>query len=166
MTINCMESEILQAVQRLPDMAKKLTGNNIADNYRFILSEINKNELKSYKRLRLRKKENDKKKPVTLQEIMPVLYAMYDNLYDINLMVYKSKKRLTIIEISYFPKSSLDEEFRKGVVDNPPMLHCKVAYPPWLDDDKAKFDINWEHKILRYKLKMLFLKLKRRLLNK
>ncbi|MBN8851371.1 MAG: hypothetical protein J0H07_05890 [Sphingobacteriales bacterium] len=42
-------------------------------------------------------------------------------------------------------KSSLDNDYRKKVFNDPPMLHLKVAIPPWATDKKEKFNINWEH---------------------
>jgi hypothetical protein len=102
----------------------------------------------------LRKKENDKKVPLTLIELMPALHSLYDNFYDINLHIYKAEKNMTIIDFRYYPKSSLDPNYRLKVLHNPPLFHCKVAHPPWLADRKKKFDINWEHKqwLINWKL--------------
>ena len=52
---------------------------------------------------------------------------------------------MTIIDIRYYPKSSLNEDFRLTVINNSPMLHCKVAIPPWLAEEKSKFNVNWKH---------------------
>ena len=91
---------------------------------------------------------------MTLAELMPALQNLYEDFYDINLEVYKANKEVTIIDILYYPKSSLDPEYRQTVLHNPPMFHLKVSRPPWLGDKKKKFDINWEHKpwLIRWKL--------------
>lgn len=91
---------------------------------------------------------------MTLEELMPGLQQLYDNFYEINLHIYRATKNMTIIDFRYFPKSGLDEDYRLRVLHNLPMLHCKVAQPPWLSDKKEKFDINWEHKqwLINWKL--------------
>ncbi len=48
-------------------------------------------------------------------------------------------------DIRYYLKSSLEEHYREQVIHHPPMIHSKVANPPWLSEKKEKFDINWEH---------------------
>ncbi len=146
MTLKTLQKEIEQAVPLLMKMVQELTWNNIAYNYKFILTEIKDNQKNFHLERKLLKKENDKKFPLKLQELMPALESLYNNLYDINLYVYRANHNGTIIDIRYYPKSSLDQEYRQKILTNPPMLHCKVATPPWLSDKKQKFDINWEHK--------------------
>src|SRR6218665_1075452 len=99
---------------------------------------------------------------MSLTELMPTLKKLYNNFYDINLHIYKSTRSITIIDFRYYLKSSLDQDFRLKVLDNPPMLHCKVAYPPWLSDKKEKFDINWEHYEGLNKLRLVWLKFRLR----
>ncbi len=146
MTLNTFQKEIEGAVPKLLEMARELTWNKIPDNCKFILTEIKDSQENFHVQRQLLKKENDKKVPLTLQELMPALQNLYDNLYDINLHIYRATKNVTIIDVRYYPKSSLDQEYRLKVLGNTPMLHCKVAMPPWLSDKKEKFDINWEHK--------------------
>ena len=140
-----LQEEIEKAVPMLLKMAKELTTNKISDNCQFILSEIINIDTTSHEERRQRILENNKKIPVAFSEILPVLQQLYENLYDINLFIYKSSKKLTVIDIRYYPKLSLDEGYRQKVFNNPPMLHCKVAIPPWLFDKNEKFNINWEH---------------------
>ena len=146
MTSNTLRYEIEKAVPKLLDLAKELTWNVCSDNCKFILTEIKDSEENFHMQRVSRKKENEKKVPVAFSELMPTLQNLYDNLYDINLYIYKSDRLLTVVDIRYYPKSSLDEEYRQKVSHNPPMLHCKVAHPPWLTGKNEKFDINWEHK--------------------
>jgi hypothetical protein len=148
MTKDTLHKEIEEAIPKLIDLGRELSWNKISDNCKFILTEIKDSQEDFHVQRILRKKENDKKVPVTFSEIMPVLQNFYDNFYDINLHIYRADKRLTIVDIRYYPKSSLDQEYRQKIIDNPPMLHCKVATPPWLSDKKGKFDINWERKQL------------------
>src|SRR5688572_19552588 len=153
MTSNTLEKEIEAAVPNLLDVARVLTCNKNSDNCKFILTEIKDSQENFHVQRQLRKKENDKKVPVTLAELIPTVQNFYDNLYDINLHIYRANRHLTVIDIRYYPKSSLDQEFRQKVLHDPPMLHCKVAQPPWLTDQK-KFNINWEHKrwLINWKL--------------
>ncbi|HEV7329989.1 MAG TPA: hypothetical protein VGN63_03020 [Flavisolibacter sp.] len=147
MTKDTLQKEIEEAVPKMLDLARDLSWNKISNNCKFILTEIKDSQENFHIQRVLRKRENDKKVPVTFQEIMSQLQNLYDNLYDINLHLYRAKKRLTIVDIRYYPKSSLAPDYRQKVIHNPPMLHCKVAQPPWLSDKKEKFDINWEHKL-------------------
>lgn len=146
MTSNTLQKEIEEAFPKLLDVAREMTWNKISDNCKFILTEIKDSRENFHVQRQLRKKESDKQVPMTLTELMPTLQNLYDILYDINLHIYRANKYLTVIDIRYYPKSALDEEYSQKVLHNPPMLHCKVAQPPWLTDKKEKFDINWEHK--------------------
>jgi hypothetical protein len=162
MTLSTLQTEIEEAVPRLLDIARELTYSEIPNNCKFILSEIKDNGENFYVQAQMRKTENDKKIPVTLSELFPTLLGLYHNFYDINLHIYKAMKNMTILDLRYYPKSSLDPDYQLKVVDKPPMLHCKVAYPPWLSGKKEKFDINWEHfeGLNRFRLFWLKIKLK------
>lgn len=160
MTSNTLQKEIEEAVPKLLEMAGELTYNKISGNFKFILSEIKDDEENFYVQGQRRKEENNKKIPVILPELMPTLHDIYENLYDINLHIYRAAKNMTIIEVRYYPKSSLDPDYRPKVLHNPPMLHCKIAYPPWLSNKKEKFDINWEHYEGLNRLRQLWSKLK------
>jgi hypothetical protein len=140
-----LQEEIEKAIPILLNMARDLSWNKISDNCQFILSEIINSDTTGHEERDRRLEENKKKTSVAFSEIMPMLRHLYDNLYDINLHIYKSSKKLTIIDIRYYRKSSLDEDYRQKIINDPPMLHCKVSLPPWLSDKKEKFNINWEH---------------------
>jgi hypothetical protein len=163
MTKDTLQKEIEEAIPKLLDMARDLSWSKISDKYKFILSEIKDSEENFHVQRVLTKKENDKKAPGTFSEIMLAFQNLYDNLYDINLHIYRADRRLTVVDIRYYPKSSLDPDYRQKVVHDPPMLHCKIAQPPWLTDKKGKFDINWEHKqwLINWKLYWMRQKLKR-----
>lgn len=154
MTSDNLEQEIQEAIPQLLNMARGMSWNKISDNCKFILTEIKDSNRNFNDQRRLAKKENERKTPLLLQQVMPLLKDRYKNLYDINLYIYKSRKNLTVIDIRYYQKSSLDKDYRQKVTDNPPMIHSKVAIPAWLLDENEKFDINWEHKLwlIRWKL--------------
>ena len=154
MTQDTLQKEVEEAIPKLLDLARELSWNKISDNCKFIITEIKDSKENFHVQRVLRKKQNDEKVPVTFSEIMPSLQNLYDNLYDINLHIYRADKYVTVVDIRYYPKSSLDQDFRQSVLDKPPMLHCKVATPPRLMDKKEKFDINWEHKqwLINWKL--------------
>ena len=165
MTLETLENEIEQAIQRLFDMARSLTRNKISNNYKFILTEIKDSSENFHEQRKINKQVNDKKVPVSLADLMPTLQILYADFYDINLHIYKATRDITIVDFRYYPKSSLDHDYRTKILTKPPMLHCKVIHPPWLSDKKDKFDINWEHYegLNRLKLFWLTLKLKTRM---
>src|SRR5687767_12402204 len=102
MTRETLQKEIEEAVTKLLDLSRALSWNKISNDCRFIMSEITGSEENFHVQRVLRKKENDKKVPVTFQEIMLLLENLYDNLYDINLHIYRAENRLTVIDIRYY----------------------------------------------------------------
>lgn len=162
MTLQTFENEIKEAILRLLEMARSQTRNEISDNYKLILTEIKDNSENLQEQRKINKLVNDEKVPMALIELMPTLKKLYPNFYDINLYIYKATRSITIVDFRYYPKSSLDEDFRMKVLDDPPTLHCKVTHPPWLSDKREKFDINWEHYEGLNGLRLLWLKLKLR----
>jgi hypothetical protein len=135
-----LEQNLRKSTSSLLEMARNSCWNKISENTSFIISEI-KNEVPNESE---RKIANDKKKPKSLKKISTKLKVFYENIYDINLYIYKSKKESTIIEIQYYPKSSLESEFHETVKDNNPMLHCKLGLPNYRKNDTEKFDVNWK----------------------
>ncbi|WP_298903488.1 hypothetical protein [uncultured Psychroserpens sp.] len=145
-TKNNLEQNLKEATSSLLEMARNSCWNKISDNTSYIISEIKNGEPNRTER----KKANDKKIPKSLGKITTELKAFYENLYDINLHIYKSKKDKTIIEIQYYPKSSLESDFYETVKNNDPMLHCKIGLPNYRRNDTNKFDVNWELGGIRY----------------
>ncbi|KAA1240774.1 hypothetical protein [Aquimarina sp. RZ0] len=135
-----LEQNLKEATSTLLEMARNSCWNKISDNTSYIISEI-KNDKQNRTE---RKKINDKKKPKSLEKITAELKVFYEDLYDINLYIYKSEKENTIIEIQYYPKSLLESDYYETVKSNQPMLHSKIGLPNYRKNDTDKFDINWE----------------------
>jgi hypothetical protein len=93
MTKQTFHKETEEAVLQLLDMAIELSWNKISDNCRFILTEIKDSQENFHVQRVLRKRENDRKVPKTLEELMPVLQQLYDNFYEINLHIYIATKK-------------------------------------------------------------------------
>ncbi|MBQ4804529.1 hypothetical protein J8L88_16835 [Aquimarina sp. MMG015] len=139
-TKNNLVLNLKEATSTLLEMVRSSCWNEISDNTVYIISEIGKDLQNRTER----KKENNGKEPKSLNEITTELKTIYENLYDINLHIYKSKKKKTIIEIQYYPKSSLELDFYETVRDDEPMLHCKIGIPSYRKNDSEQFDVNWE----------------------
>jgi hypothetical protein len=154
--------DLTAATKSLLDLARDLCFNDINDNCLYIISEIRNSEKNFQELNRIRIKENSLKTPKPLVDILPGLEALYSNFYDVNLYVYKADKQATIIEIQYFPRSSLDIDYRKKTESRQTMLHCKVATPSYSSDTKEKFDINWEFEPLHHKWKMFWWRFKKK----
>ena len=159
MTPESLPIDLAQMVPQLLRMARELTWNTISDNCRFILTEIPNTPLDFHALRTYYKRQNEAKRPVFLESLVPVLQQLYPNLHDINLYIYKSTPQLTVIDIRYYPRTSLTEAYRQQVAANPPMLHAKVAHPPWLAlaTKTTKFDINWERRLVWARWKMFWL---------
>ncbi|MDN3594195.1 hypothetical protein [Zunongwangia endophytica] len=146
-----LENKIIDATSSLLDMATDMCWNKISRKCDYIMSEID-NSIGGnlYEQAKIRKKINDKKTPKSVSEIVAELNKLFENLYDINLYIYKSLNNKTIVEIRYFLKTAHTAEFYSTIIDNEPMLHCKVSIPPYVakkpnsDEIQKKFDVNWE----------------------
>ena len=133
-----------EATSTLLEMARNSCWNHISDNTSYIISEI-KNDPRNFNIQRIENnKANRKKKPTTLENATADLKSIYDNLYDINLEIYKSGKHKTIVDIRYYPKSALESDYYEKVKNNAPMLHCKLGIPPYVNDKSKKYDVNWQ----------------------
>jgi hypothetical protein len=135
-------------------MARDSSFNNISDNCKFIISEIKHSDKNFFEQNIIRKIDNEKKTSKPLTDIIVELETLYSNLYDVNLYVYKSEKNSTLIEIQYFPRSSLNIECPKKSTTPETTLHCKVVIPLYTSENKEKFDINWQHGTLNHKWKI------------
>lgn len=149
-------AEISDAVQRLLKLACDSSYNFISDNCYFIISEIKHIDKCLFEQNKICKTLNDKKTPKSLIDIVVELEKLYTNLYDVNLYIYKASKYSTIIEIQYFPRSSLELEYQTASATKETMLHCKVAIPAYVSDTKEKFDINWPLGPINHKWKMFW----------
>jgi len=156
-----IESDLKRGVEQLLKMASTLCWNKISNNCFFIISEI-KEEGSPYllDKYIIRKQQNDEKIPKSLANIAHDLRNIYQKLYDVNLFIYKAEKRKTIVEIRYYPKSSLEKDYFLMVKDNLPMWHSKLTLPPYHQDKKSKFDINWELGGFRHQWKLFWWKKK------
>ncbi|WP_298757639.1 hypothetical protein [uncultured Psychroserpens sp.] len=152
-----LNADLKEATLRLLELARQTCWNTISNNVVYIISEIEKAPKDIYINiLKNRKKENDIKAKKSLDQVAQDLNKIYDDLYDVVLTVYKSTTTYTIIEIQYFPKSSLEASFLKTVKGELPMLHCNITIPTYRKTDSEKFDINWELLGLRYKWNMFW----------
>ncbi|WDF75808.1 hypothetical protein PQ469_18130 [Mucilaginibacter sp. KACC 22773] len=158
-----MQKHLAEATVSLLGMARDLAWNTISDNCLYIISNLKEREEEFGVRGKVSKARYDKMEPQYLADIMPQMLTLYPDLYDINLFVYKASNERTIIEIGYYPKSALDEDYRKTIENNPPMLHSKVSQPFYYHlNGKKKFDINWQNNSLSFKVNSFRVKFKYR----
>ena len=160
MTRETLDQTIKDSTKNLIQMVRKHCWNHISDNCVYIISEIENDDKDFFQKRIERNKTNKTKTPKTIEETTNKLKEIYSNIYDINFYVYKAKKRKTIIEIQYFPKSLLATNFLEKVKENEPIIHCKISQPPYIEKNTEKFDINWEHNELKYYWKMFWWKRK------
>lgn len=153
-----LENKISDSTSKLIDMATDICWNEISRDCLYIMSEIDETIGENYfERNKIRKKVNQSLIPKSLQEITQDLILLYENLYDINLYIYKASKNRTIIEIKYFLKTSHTKDFYELIKDNEPMLHCKVSIPNYsrkigkVNKKRKKFDVNWQLGGIRFK---------------
>ena len=150
-----LHNDLTEGTEKLLGMARDHSWNPISNNCLYIISEIKDSNGKNFfEQRKIRKKVNRNKEPKELQVVVSELNCIYENLYDVNLYVFESTSKQTVVEMQFYPKSSLDRDYLEKIKNNAPMLHCKVAIPPYSNDDKSKFDINWELGGFRHNWKM------------
>jgi len=143
---NDLEENIKLTVCSLEILIKEKCFNKISNNYLYILSEINDfDNTNFHEQRKINNRINNSKTPVKIDYALKVLSKIYNDLYDVNLYVFKAKKNLTVIEIQYYKKARLDSDYFIKVKDNHPMYHAKVPLPPCRNNDSEKFGINWNN---------------------
>lgn len=148
--------DISNAVVSLIEIVNQNCWNNISPNLIFIVSNINEVKGDDFFIQRINRNRINKGKVVkNLIDMINYLNEFSNNIYDINLYIYKSTNHQTIIDVRYFLKSDLDSDYLKTVINNPPMLHSKLTRPPYVND-KEKFDVNWELGGIRHLWKMFW----------
>ena len=155
-----LDNEISNSVQALLKLAREKSFNTISDNCKYILSEIIPSDKSSFEQNTIRKILNDKKEPLSFPEIIRQVEVLYSDLYDINIYIYKARKNLTIVEIQYFSRSTLDKEYQKQLSSYETMLHCKIDLPPYASNNEIRFDINWQLGTFHHKWNMFWWKIK------
>lgn len=145
LTPETLEAHLREMTACLLVRARAMTYNTLAEDCRYILSEIAGNQSIITERDRFAWLNQQRLVPHRLAVIMPEVLRRYDNFYDINLCIHQAYRQVTIVDIRYYPKSSLPADYRQRVAQQAPMLHAKVALL-WYEVDKSghKFDINWK----------------------
>ncbi|PTX63504.1 hypothetical protein C8N46_101104 [Kordia periserrulae] len=144
-----LETNLKEATHILLEMARNMCWNTISSHVVYFISETRNDIHNSIK-------FNNQKELKSLPETIAELEVIYENLYDINLYIYNSEKKRTIIEIQYYPKSLLELDYYETVKNKEPMLHCKVKIPNYRKNDSEKFDINWTLGGIRHKWNSFF----------
>jgi len=147
MTDYKLETELNNGSKELLKIARKQCSNSFSENFEYITTEINVNEIKTFKTKNI--------KPTTLKNAINQLNP-FNEIYDINLLIYKAEKFKTIFEIKYFLKTSIESNSERNLSDVETMIHLKINLPPYKDE--SKFDINWEFGGIKHFWKMFWWK--------
>ncbi len=161
-----LKQNIEQATTLLLQMARDLCWNNIKDEVKYVIKKVNL-EVEStenfHTRNKRRKKVLNQEKRLILDSTIKELSSDFDNIYLIELYIFKAEKKETIVEIEVLERSELtdrsdfDSEANKNYLHQNMMLHCKVPVPPYAHEDKKiKFNINWQLGTLDHKWKLFW----------
>lgn len=143
MTRETLHNNIENLTLRLIKLADDYCWNAISSNLTFIVSDFNEFGSDPFKIRQIRNKVNKSKKPQSLKTAIEVMIQEYDDLYDINLYIFKALKNETIIEIQYYRRSNMDPDYFQVIKDDPTIYHAKIAHPKYRLEGE-KFDVNWE----------------------
>ncbi|CAM1371821.1 hypothetical protein [Tenacibaculum xiamenense] len=156
--IYSLKTKIEELTQALFELVEETCWNKLSKNMFYFISEIIPFD---------EEQKNIDTKPTplksvtlkSLDEIADDLFVLYPNLYDVNFYVYQSFYDKTIIQIKYFPKSSITKNTFRNLETTPPMFHCKISLPVYAKERNKKFDINWEHGGFRHEWNLFWYKL-------
>ncbi|WP_164976649.1 hypothetical protein [Chryseobacterium sp. CH21] len=144
MTQNDLKDHIKINITSLLQLVKTNCWNTISPDLFFILSDFNEFEgTNSLERSSSRNRINNSKMMLTLDSAVENLYKELDDLYDVNLYMFRANKTETIVEIQYYRKSNFETDYFAAIKDNQPMFHSKIEIPVYAWDG-GKFDVNWE----------------------
>ncbi|MDQ0781490.1 hypothetical protein QF044_001344 [Chryseobacterium sp. W4I1] len=143
MTPEILEENIQNMAARLIKLAEEQCWNKISHQLTFIVSDFNEFGEDFRERRQLRNKINRYKTPLPLDAVIKIVKKEYQDLYDINLYIFKALQKQTIIEIQYYRKSNMEPDEYEKIKDYPPMLHAKIRQPGYSLEGET-FDINWE----------------------
>ncbi len=153
-----LDRQIGKATSQLLEMAKECSWNNISGNVTYVLRKIEPGATDGenlHDRNRIRKKVLEQQAPVSLGAAADRLKSGFENIYLLDLYIFKANKKETIVEIEILEKTELDPAYQQAVNHLPPRIHCKVAIPPYSSfEAKDKFDINWQLETVEYQWKM------------
>lgn len=137
-------------------LAREFTFNEIANNLIFI---IKPNSLDLSDHLTDSEKENlitrkkELNKTLTANEVANRLILENKVPIWINCSVIRSTKKITIIELFTSRRFRDDSELYHKVETYPP-FHVVIMNPPYLFDNKEKFDVNWRFKKIQTSIKL------------
>lgn len=139
-----LNKNIQNSVDCLLRLAKMSCRNTISGNIFYIVSDFNEYKGENGTEQRgLRNRINNSKELLGLDAVVEILKKNYHDLYDVNLYIFRSFKRETIIEIQFYRKSNFDADYFALIKDHPPMFHSKISIPVYALEG-GKFDVNWE----------------------
>ncbi|MEM9846318.1 MAG: hypothetical protein AAF847_00410 [Bacteroidota bacterium] len=161
-----LNQQIQVATKMLLEMAKEHAWNKISDNVKYVVNKFKTDQIKEenfFSQNRIRKRHLLSKEQFDLETVVQQLKAEFENIYLIDLYVFKANKKETIVEIGILEKSELGKDQKEIMKEVSPMLHAKVAIPPYIESkSKTKFDINWQLETAEYKWKMFWLQKNKR----
>lgn len=161
-----LEQVINEASHKLLEMLNEHVKNNVSNNFYYVINRPGKENSPTsnfFERNRIRKKLLNSKEILDLKDSVNNLKSFFNEIYLIELYLFKSERNRTIIEIEIMEKDALEEKYRESIKTNPPGLHCKVALPPYVKAGSAEiFDINWQLGSLKHKWKMFCWKMQKR----
>ncbi|RIJ46263.1 hypothetical protein D1614_20035 [Maribellus luteus] len=135
-------------------LAREFTFNEIADK---LIFKIKPNSLDLSKHLTDSEKENliarkkELNKTLTANEVANRLILENKVPVWINCSVIRSTKKITTIELFTSRRFRDDSELYHKIETYPP-FHAVIMNPPYLFDNKEKFDVNWRYKKSRLRL--------------
>jgi hypothetical protein len=140
MNNNDLIKQLRWSTNTLLELTRETCWNTLSNDCVYLITRISESDDREIKKKKLPRNTE----LLTLEELAVELEKLYPQIYDLCFFIYQAQKSRTIIELQYFPKSALDQEFLLKVKDQSSMIHYKIKIPPYWQDRTKPFDVNWE----------------------
>lgn len=145
------QHRLIESTKKLIDFTSKLVKNSISNNVEYLIepsSRLTSDHLNDDDLKRLRKINAVEGKYQYSEQVVNLLYDSGLVPLWIDMEVYKSSKKRTIVRLLCSRRFRNDSDLNYKVSKFPP-FSIKVALPPWAKKD-VKFNINWRHNKIKH----------------
>lgn len=143
---------LIESTKELIEFTKSIVKNPISNNVKYLIEPNNREISQHLNEVEINKlnKLNDiQNKLIDFENVSDFLFYKGQTPIWINMEVFYSSNKKTIVKLIISRRFRNEIELNNKT-DNFPPFHLTVPIPPWRIENK-KFNINWQHQILRKK---------------
>jgi hypothetical protein len=137
-------------------LAREFTFNEIAENFIYTIKPNSldlSNHLTDFEKGNLSNRKKELNKTLTVNEVADRVILENKVPVWINCSVVRATRKITTIELFTSRRFRDDSELHHKIETYPP-FHAVIMNPPYLFDNKEKFDVNWRYKKIQTAIKL------------